>query len=72
VQLGFRWTPTMHIGQGCKVHLRAGELPMGRLVVSVSKHFTCVIDGTIYDTHNPHRNGASCVYGTEKDKCIND
>jgi hypothetical protein len=61
--LGFRWTPTMHIGQGCKVHLRADELPRGPLVVSVSKHFTCVIDGVIYDTHNPDRDGNRCVYG---------
>jgi hypothetical protein len=63
LSLGFRWTPTMQIGQGCKVHLRAGELPMGRLVVSVSKHVTAVIDGVIYDTYNPHRDGNRCVYG---------
>ena len=36
--IGFVWTPTMGIGTGCKVHLADGELPMGRLVVSVSKH----------------------------------
>jgi hypothetical protein len=51
--LGFVWVPTMLIGQGCKVHLKDGELPMGRLVVSVSKHYTAVIDGVIQDTHNP-------------------
>jgi hypothetical protein len=61
--LGFRLTSTMHIGQGCKVHLRKGELPMGRLVVSVSKHLTAVIDGVIYDTYDPRRNGTRCVYG---------
>lgn len=57
------WTPTMLVGQGCKVHLRADELPMGRLVVSVSKHITAVINGIIYDTHDPSRNGTRCVYG---------
>jgi len=36
--LGWKWTPTMRIGQGCKVHLRADELPVGRLIVSVSRH----------------------------------
>jgi len=36
---------------------------MGRLVVAVSKHYTCVIDGVIYDIHNPHRGGLRCVYG---------
>jgi hypothetical protein len=61
--LGWRWTPTMQIGSGCKVHLRAGELPTGRLIVSVSKHITCVIDGTIQDTHDCSRRGTRCVYG---------
>lgn len=54
-KLGFRWTPTMQIGSGCKVHLTDSELPSGRLVVSVSKHYTAVLDGTIHDTHDPQR-----------------
>ena len=53
--LGFVWTPTMAIGQGCRVHLIDGELPPGRLVVSVSKHLTAVVDGAIHDTHDPQR-----------------
>lgn len=53
--LGWAWTPTMRIGQGCKVHLVKGELPLGRLIVSVSKHYTAVIDGIIRDTHDPQR-----------------
>lgn len=64
--LGFKWTPTMGIGTGCQVHLHDGELPMGRLVVSVSGHYTCVINGVVHDMHNPQRdwhrmdfNGAS-------------
>lgn len=61
--LGFEWTATMLIGQGCKVHLRDGELPMGRLVVSVSKHWTAVIDGVNRDTYDPSRDGTRCVYG---------
>lgn len=61
-ELGFSWVPTMKIGSGCKIHLRDGELPTGRLVVSLSRHFTAVIDGTIYDTHDPSRNGSRCVY----------
>lgn len=51
--LGFVWTPTMAIGSGCTVHLTDGELPMGRLVVRVSKHLCAVIDGVIHDTHDP-------------------
>lgn len=61
--LGFTWTPTMFIGKGCKVHLKADELPKGRLVVSVSRHLCAVIDGVIYDTFNPSRDGTRCVYG---------
>lgn len=53
--LGFVWHPTMQIGSGCKVHLHDGELPMGRLVVSLSGHYTAVIDGVIHDTHDPQR-----------------
>ena len=62
-QLGFVWTPTMQIGSGCKVHLRAEELPSGRLVVAVSRHYTAMIDGVIHDNHDPSRGGTRCVYG---------
>jgi hypothetical protein len=62
-ELGWTWTPTMAIGSGCKVHLRDGELPRGRLIVSVSKHIVVVIDGVIHDTHDPSREGTRCVYG---------
>lgn len=56
---GFTWTPTMHIGSGCKVHLADGELPGGRLVVAVSKHYTAVIDGVIHDTFDPSSRGTT-------------
>ena len=36
---------------------------MGRLVVSLSRHWTAVIDGVIFDTHDPSRRGTRCVYG---------
>lgn len=62
-ELGWKWHPTMGIGQGCTVHLRAEELPAGRLVVQVSKHVVAVIDGTIHDTYDPSRDGSRCVYG---------
>lgn len=61
--LGAKWTPCMGIGTGCKIHLRDGELPPGRHVVSCSKHFTAVIDGVIRDTSDPSRDGTRCVYG---------
>lgn len=61
--LGFRWTATMAIGTGTTTHLRAGELPSGRLVVAVSKHYTAVIDHVVHDTHDPARDGRRAVYG---------
>ena len=62
-QLGWTFHATMGIGTGCRVHLRADELPEGRLIVRVSKHLTTVIDGVLYDTHDPTREGTRCVYG---------
>ena len=62
-QLGFRWTPTMFVGQGCTVHLKKEELPSGTLLVSCSKHITVVKDGILHDTHDCSRNGTRCVYG---------
>ena len=73
-EFGWVWVPTMYVGQGCKVHLHDGELPAGRLVVVVSKHYTAVIDGVVHDTHNPQRTtlitedgvtrvARRCVYG---------
>jgi hypothetical protein len=61
--LGWKWTPTMGIGTGCKVHLRADELPSGRLVVYVSKHLVAVVDGVINDNYDCSRDGTRCVYG---------
>ena len=60
---GFEWVPTMKLGGGCQVHLRADELPSGILIAKVSKHLTAVVHGVIQDTHNPSRSGTRCVYG---------
>ncbi len=62
--LGWVWVPTMQVGSGCQVHLRADQLPPGRLVVTVSKHVTAVVDGVIHDLDpDVDRNGTRCVYG---------
>jgi hypothetical protein len=61
--LGWKWTPTMQIGSGCMFHLRADELPPGRLIVKVSRHLIAVIDGVIHDTYDCSRAGTRCVYG---------
>ena len=63
-ELGYQFIPTMGIGTGCQVHLKAGELPeKGRFVVSLSRHCTAVVDGVIHDTSDPSRGGKRCVYG---------
>lgn len=61
--LGFTWVPTMGIGTGCRVHLTADELPMGRLVVMVSRHACAVIDRVLFDWKDCSRGGTRCVYG---------
>ncbi|MDC1315949.1 hypothetical protein N8251_01035 [Alphaproteobacteria bacterium] len=63
LQLGWKWTPTMFIGQGCKIHLKKNELPNGTLIVSCSKHITVVKEGILHDTYDCSRNGTRCVYG---------
>jgi len=59
----WKWTPTMSIGSGTQVHLRADELPTGRLIARCSKHYVAVIDGVIHDTGDPSRGGTRAVYG---------
>ena len=61
--LGYEWIPKMTIGSGCQTHLRGFELPVGRLIVRVSKHMTAVIDGELHDTYDCSRKGTRCVYG---------
>lgn len=61
--LGWKWNATMGIGTGCRVHLRDGEIPHGRIVADVSRHYTAIIDGVINDTYDPSRGETRCVYG---------
>jgi hypothetical protein len=61
--LGWVWVPTMKVGSGCKTHLKADELPSGRIVCNVSKHYTAVVDGVVNDTFDCSRDGGRCVYG---------
>ena len=60
---GWTWTPTMFVGQGCKMHMREDELPKGRIVVDLSRHSAAVIDGVLHDTYDCSRDGTRCVYG---------
>ena len=60
---GWEWIPTMSIGSGCTTHLRADELPSGKILCRVSKHYVAVVDGVINDTYDCSRDGTRCVYG---------
>jgi hypothetical protein len=77
-ELGFEWVSCMGIGTGCTVHLTANELPTGRIVVALSRHYAAVINGVLHDSYNSgeerHETGmkdgepyskswARCVYG---------
>ena len=53
----------MGIGTGCKFHLKKEELPMGDIIVKLSKHISVVRDGIINDTYDCSRNETRCVYG---------
>lgn len=61
--LGWKWHSCMKIGSGCNVHLKASELPKGKIICRLSRHFTCVIDGIINDTYDCSRAENRCVYG---------
>ena len=63
ISLGFKWTPTMFIGSGCKVHVKQDELPKGRLVLNLSRHSAAFINGVLHDTYDSSREGTRCVYG---------
>jgi hypothetical protein len=61
--IGWRWVACMGIGTGTKVHLKADELPSGKIVCRVTGHVVAVIDGIAHDTYNCSRGGTRAVYG---------
>jgi hypothetical protein len=67
---GWKWVATMGIGKGCKTHLEKDELPPGRIICNVSRHYVAVIDGVVNDTFDCRRmtttnkpKSTRCVYG---------
>ena len=62
-ELGWVWIPAMGIGTGTQIHLNQDELPVGRLMLRLSKHVTAVVDDEIRDIFDPSREGTRCVYG---------
>jgi hypothetical protein len=62
-KLGLVWTPTIFIKGKRVMHLKAEELPQGRIICRVLGHMTAVIDGVIHDTYNPAEYDMEEVYG---------
>jgi hypothetical protein len=61
--LGFTWTPTATFGSTQRVHMDAAEVPPGRHILRLRRHFVALIDGVIHDTFEPNHTRANCVYG---------
>jgi hypothetical protein len=68
--LGWMWVPTMRIGSGCKVHLKANELPRGTIITRLSHHLSTVVNGVIQDTFNPNVFTDDDGYEEEIDRCV--
>lgn len=61
--LGFTWVSVMGIGTGVTMHMRHYELPPGRIIACLSKHYCAVINRVVNDTYDPCRGGNRAVYG---------
>jgi len=61
--LGWRFTSTKELPRGKGIHLRADELPSGRLIVRLPAHLVAVIDGVIHDTHDCSDEGRCRIRG---------
>jgi len=62
-RLGWKLTSTRELPRGKGVHLRADELPRGRLIVALPRHLVAVIDGVIHDTHDCSDEGRRRIQG---------
>lgn len=62
-ELGWLWTPTLIMGAGSTMFLRPAELPMGRIICALSRHYVAVIDRVIHDLQDPSQGGKRRVIG---------
>jgi hypothetical protein len=61
--LGWKFTSTKELPRGKGIHLRADELPAGRLIVRLHGHLVAVIDGEIHDTGDCSDEGRCRILG---------
>jgi len=60
---GYEWVATSGIGKGFQKHIKKEELPEGKNILRVSKHFVASKDKDWHDTYDPSREGTRGVYG---------
>lgn len=67
--LGWRWIATVRPGDPSpRMHVMPGELPAGRVILRLSRHYAASVNSVIHDTHDCSRDGTRLVYGFwEKD-----
>ncbi len=53
--MGFVWYPPRRQGKACKIYLDDADIPMGRVIVKLSRHWVAVVDGVMHDTGDPQR-----------------
>ena len=51
--MGFVWHPPRRRGKACKIYLEEADMPMGRLIVTLSNWWVAVIDGLMFDIRDP-------------------
>lgn len=62
-ELGWKWHSCCNFGSSKRTHLTESEVPSGTIIARLSKHFTCVKDGVLYDTYDCSRGGTRMIYG---------
>jgi len=60
---GYTWVVTSGIGKGFQMHVKEGELPKGKNILRVSKHFIASEDDDWKDDYDSSRNETRGVYG---------
>lgn len=60
---GWHWVSVRGFGDRDVPRFRRGNLPGGRIIVSLRKHYCAVINGVIHDTHDPSRKGTVVING---------
>ncbi len=60
---GWEFVTLANVGSAASSHMRADELPKGRIIVRLTKHLSAVVDHEIHDIYDPSFGGERRVYG---------